>query len=325
MAKQGDGRQDERLVTPDMLLPDMVAKFPVTRQVLDKNGLKGCGGPTGPCEPVAWFSRLHNVPLQQLLDELNEAARQSLQGGETTIRFEPTFADTIYQPYFAAASLLAVVFGAFWGAVSLAVMGITGGMQFAVPYGWLLAHGQTMLGGFVVLMAMGFSFQAFPRFKHSELQLPHLALATLPLLLLGIALQTFAHFFVPPPIFQTAQPVVHRSFAHWSFAHWSLVIATLGTFLEKLIWAALEGCYDPEIPERKVPKASSSCSGMDKIVGSPGFPIWRWLPRILKRCHPAFSNAFAASSHEMSRGSRNLQPSTFSFASVSCHSWMPRS
>jgi hypothetical protein len=31
MAKQGDGRQDERLVTPDMLLPDMVAKFPVTR------------------------------------------------------------------------------------------------------------------------------------------------------------------------------------------------------------------------------------------------------------------------------------------------------
>jgi len=257
MAKQGDGRQDERLVTPDMLLPDMVAKFPVTRQVLDKNGLKGCGGPTGPCEPVAWFARLHNVPLQQLLDELNEAARQSLQGGETTVRFEPTLADTIYQPYFTAAAFLAVVFGALWGAVSLAVMGITGGMQFAVPYGWLLAHGQTMLGGFVVLMAMGFSFQAFPRFKHSELQLPHLALAALPLLLLGIALQTFAHFFVPPPIFQTAQPVVHRSFAHWSFAHWSLahwslVIGTSGTFLEKLIWAALEGCYDPEIPDANI-------------------------------------------------------------------------
>jgi hypothetical protein len=194
-------------------------------------------------------------------------------------------------------------------------MGITGGMQFAIPYGWLLAHGQTMLGGFVVLMAMGFAFQAFPRFKHSELQLPHLALAALPLLLLGIALQTFAHFFVPLPIFQTAQPAIH-----WSLPRWALVIGTLGTFLEKLIWAALEGCYDPEIPERKVPKASSSCSGMDKIVGSPVFPIWRWLPRILKRCHPAFSNAFAASSHEMSRGSRNLQPSTFTFASVSCHS-----
>jgi hypothetical protein len=261
---------------------------------------------------------LHNVPLQQLLDELNEAARQSLQGGETTVRFEPTLADTIYQPYFTAAAFLAVVFGALWGAVSLAVMGITGGMQFAIPYGWLLAHGQTMLGGFVVLMAMGFAFQAFPRFKHSELQLPHLALAALPLLLLGIALQTFAHFFVPLPIFQTAQPAIH-----WSLPRWALVIGTLGTFLEKLIWAALEGCYDPEIPERKVPKASSSCSGMDKIVGSPVFPIWRWLPRILKRCHPAFSNAFAASSHEMSRGSRNLQPSTFT--SVSCHSWMPRS
>ena len=53
MAQQGDGRRDDLLVTPDMLLPDMVAKFPVTRQVLDKYGLKGCGGPTGPREPVA--------------------------------------------------------------------------------------------------------------------------------------------------------------------------------------------------------------------------------------------------------------------------------
>ncbi|MFA0776535.1 MAG: hypothetical protein PVTTEEND_000249, partial [Candidatus Fervidibacter sp.] len=72
MAQQGDGRQDERLVTPDLLLPDMVAKFPATRQVLDKYGLKGCGGPTGPPEPVAWVARLHNVPPQPLLDGLNE-------------------------------------------------------------------------------------------------------------------------------------------------------------------------------------------------------------------------------------------------------------
>jgi hypothetical protein len=38
------------------------------------------------------------------------------------------------------------------------------------------------------------------------------------LLLLGIALQTFANFFVPPPIFQTAQPVVHRSLPHWALS-----------------------------------------------------------------------------------------------------------
>ena len=225
-----DERRSDLLVTPDMLLPEVVERYPATRKVLDKYGLKGCGGPTGPREPVAWFARMHNVPLQQLLDELNEAARQSLQGGETTVRFEPTFADTIYQPYFAAASLLAVVFGAFWGAVSLAIMGITDDMKFAVPYGWLLAHGQTMLGGFVVLMAMGFSFQAFPRFKHSELQLPHLALAALPLMLFGIALQTFAHFFVPLPIFQTLQPAL------LSLPRWALVIGSLGTLLQ---WLAI--------------------------------------------------------------------------------------
>jgi metal-sulfur cluster biosynthetic enzyme len=31
-----------------------------------------------------------------------------------------------------------------------------------------------------------------------------------------------------------------------------LVIGTSGTFLEKLIWAALEGCYDPEIPDANI-------------------------------------------------------------------------
>jgi len=81
------------------------------------------------------------------------------------------------------------------------------------------------------------------------------------------------------------------------------------------------------LPQQRAQSAQSQFvmqrDGQNRWLTS--FPIWRWLPRILKRYHPAFSNAFAASSHEMPRGSRNLQPSTFTFASVSCHSWMPRS
>jgi hypothetical protein len=80
MRKDGEHHSNTRLVTPKMLLPEVVAKYPVTRKVFDKYGLRGCGGPTGPREPVAWFARLHNVHLQQLLDELNEAARESLEG-----------------------------------------------------------------------------------------------------------------------------------------------------------------------------------------------------------------------------------------------------
>jgi hypothetical protein len=79
MRNDGERRSDTRFVTPEMLLPEVVAKYPATRKVFDKHGLRGCGGPIGPREPVAWFARLHNVPLQQLLDELNEATRESLR------------------------------------------------------------------------------------------------------------------------------------------------------------------------------------------------------------------------------------------------------
>lgn len=222
MAYDGESRNDKTpLITADMLLPDVVEKYPATRAVLDKYGLKGCGGPTGPREPVAWFARLHGVPLKLLLQELNEVAR----GEQTPIRFAPSLADMIYQPFFASAAAIAVVFGALWGAVMLSLMGITGGMQFAVPYGWLLAHGQAMLFGFVVLMAMGFAYQALPRFKHAELSLPHLALASLPLMLVGLTLQIIAHFFVPPPIFQADNITA---------PNWALVIGSLGAVLQWL-------------------------------------------------------------------------------------------
>jgi len=79
MRNDGERRSDTRFATPEMLLPEVVAKYPATRKVFDKYGLRSCGGPTGPREPVAWFARLHNVPLEQLLDELNEATRESLR------------------------------------------------------------------------------------------------------------------------------------------------------------------------------------------------------------------------------------------------------
>lgn len=223
MSQNGERKDVKVMITAETLIPEMVTKYPATRKVLDKYGLKGCGGPSGPREPVAWFARLHNVPLQQLLDELNQAARESLESEKATFRFEPTIADVIYQPFFASAAAFAVVFGGLWGAVSLAVMGITGDMQFAVPYGWLLAHGQGMLGGFVALMAMGFAYQAFPRFKHSELQLPKLAIAVLPLMLVGLSFQIIAHFFVPANIFQVEKP---------SISLWALALGTFGALLQ---------------------------------------------------------------------------------------------
>ncbi|MCS7265082.1 MAG: hypothetical protein NZ805_09655, partial [Armatimonadetes bacterium] len=125
MASDSEIKADNFLVTAEMLLPDVVSKYPATRKVFDKYGLKGCGGPTGPRESVLWFARLHGVSIQQLLEELNEAARQSLESKVIQVRFEPTIADTIYRPFFASAAAFSVIFSALWGAVLLAVMSIT--------------------------------------------------------------------------------------------------------------------------------------------------------------------------------------------------------
>lgn len=184
---------NEKHITADMLLPDVVTRYPATRAVLDHYGLKGCGGPTGPRESVAWFARLHGVPLDQLLTELNRAAQEP--SPEQPV-FRPSRADTIYRPFFIAGLVTVLSLGCLWGAINLFLIGLR--QDFGgVDYSWTLAHGHAMVLGFVGFFIMGFAYQAFPRFKHTTLWRPSLALATLPLMAAGIGLQTVAHLLAP--------------------------------------------------------------------------------------------------------------------------------
>jgi hypothetical protein len=57
-----------------------------------------------------------------------------------------------------------------------------------------------MVFGFVGFFIMGFAYQAVPRFKHTALRRPRLALSSLPLMIAGIILQTFAHLSSPPSL-----------------------------------------------------------------------------------------------------------------------------
>ncbi|MBI3950739.1 MAG: DUF1858 domain-containing protein [Acidobacteria bacterium] len=183
----------EQKITADMLLPEIVGRYPATRTVLDKYGLKGCGGPTGPREAVAWFARLHGVPLERLLQELNEAARQTQP---ESVTFQPSLADTIYRPFFLAGLATVLSLGCLWGAINLLLLGLR--QSFAgVDYSWVLAHGHAMVFGFVGFFIMGFAYQAFPRFKHTALWKPKLAFSVLPLMAIGIGLQTVAHLIAP--------------------------------------------------------------------------------------------------------------------------------
>lgn len=180
-------------VSAEMMLPEVVEKYPATRNVFDKYGLKGCGGQSGPSEPVEWFARLHGVPLDKLLGELNEAARSAEQSLPS---FRPSLADTIYRPFFTAALLTVFTLGCMWGAINLLTIGTHKDFG-SVSYSWVLAHAHAMVFGFVGLFIMGFAYQAFPRFKHTSLWRPRVAFLALPLMIIGIALQTIAHLRAP--------------------------------------------------------------------------------------------------------------------------------
>jgi hypothetical protein len=185
--------QSNEKVTAEMFLPDVVHRFPATRVVFDRYGLKGCGGPNGPAEPVSWFARLHGVDLDQLLRELNETAQHPRAIAGTA---QQSIADTIYRPFFAAGIVTLLTLGCMWGAINLLTIGLTQNFS-TIKYSWTLAHGHAMVTGFVGFFIMGFAYQAFPRFKHTSLWKPKLAFMSLPLMASGIVLQTVAHLTVP--------------------------------------------------------------------------------------------------------------------------------
>jgi hypothetical protein len=182
------------MISADALLPDVVKQYPGTRAIFDRYGLHGCGGQFGPRERIDWFARLHGVPLEKLLRELNEA-RTTLTGSQS--EFSPSIADTIYRPFFLAGIATVLTLGCVWGAINLFTIGIKKSFS-SVEYSWVLAHGHAMVFGFVGFFIMGFAYQAFPRFKHTSLWRPQLAFSALPLMIAGIALQTIAHLLSPP-------------------------------------------------------------------------------------------------------------------------------
>ena len=74
--------------------------------------------------------------------------------------------------------------GAVWGAYLLLQIGLTGSFSAAGLHE-INAHGHAQIFGWVGLFVMGFAYQAFPRFKHTSLAYPHLALATFVMMLVG--------------------------------------------------------------------------------------------------------------------------------------------
>jgi hypothetical protein len=187
--------------TPEQPLPEILRRYPQTRAVLDRYGLRGCGGPDGPAETLGFFARTHGVDLARLTQELQQAAQQTVAAPPAQLR--PDLADIIYRPFFLTGLAVLLLAGALTGLVMLLWMGGEAS-YFAPGVRRMNAHANAMVYGFAGMFIMGFGYQALPRFRHVALWRPKLALVSFFLLLGGVVLRFSGEFFGQESIYQPA-------------------------------------------------------------------------------------------------------------------------
>jgi hypothetical protein len=171
-------------ITASCTIRELLRHYPQTRSVLDLYGLKGCGGPEGPAESLGFFARAHGVELSRLLQELQAASDKPLQA----VSQGTSPADTIYRRFFQAGIAVTLTAGAVWGALLLITIGLKGSFT-SISIFDINAHGHAQIFGWVGLFVMGFAYQAFPRFKHTSLWNPRLAVLTFYLMVTGLVLR----------------------------------------------------------------------------------------------------------------------------------------
>ncbi len=174
-------------VNETVQIPDLLHAAPQVRPVLDRYGLRGCGGRFGPAESLGFFARAHEVPVDRLLRKVRDCLAQTSSSAKEGVSAEEpsSFADAIYRPFFKAGIAVVLSLGAVWGAYLLLRIGWTGRFSAAGVHE-VNAHGHAQIFGWVGLFVMGFAYQAFPRFKQTTLALPRLARASWWLMLAGV-------------------------------------------------------------------------------------------------------------------------------------------
>lgn len=235
----------------NILIPELLRNAPQVRSVLDRYGLRGCGGALGPVESLEFFARAHDVDLNNLLGELRVAIELPPEAGPTKV----SLADTIYRPFFKSGIAIVLTLGAVWGAYLLLRIGFSGDFKAAGLHE-VNAHGHAQIFGWVGLFIMGAAYQAFPRFKHTSLARPRWAVVSLVLMLVGIVARALAEpladagsMMIPIAATASVLEVVAIGIFVW------LIVATLrnsgkglafydGYILASLVWFAIQALYE---------------------------------------------------------------------------------
>ena len=201
---------DRPAIGPETIVRDLVKTHPGAAAVLARHGLMGCGGSEGPVEPLAWFARVHDVPLPQLIDELRAAAAgdpaeagqgsvNTKRGGTGSGAIDPRTLqrENLYRRFLKTALLFTLTGGTALGAWALVMMALRGHLG-GIDRGIIQVHGHWQLVGWVGLFVVGIAYHILPRLTGVPLPSHRAAAWSYALLTLGTVLR-FAQSIDPGP------------------------------------------------------------------------------------------------------------------------------
>lgn len=177
-AERDAARPPQPYIRPDMTVRQVACDFPACRDVFVRHGEPADRTPFGHLEPLDRFAARHNVSLDELLEELSQAA------GVPIDRRGPA-ADRVHRPFIAAALVITLTIGAGWGAWLLWLIGRAGTFE-AVPAREIVAHGDAQLWGFVGLFIAGIALRWLPVATATRPVSPALAASVLAATLFGV-------------------------------------------------------------------------------------------------------------------------------------------
>lgn len=96
------------LIGGETSVAETLRNCPSARRILDRHGLKGCGGKESPSESLSFFATVHQINLDELIREINgEMQNPSPQ----PCAYKETLPDYIYRRFFKAGVLTVLTVG----------------------------------------------------------------------------------------------------------------------------------------------------------------------------------------------------------------------
>jgi len=240
-------------INHSMLVSDINRDHPQCRRVFESYGLGGCGGELGPPEPLFIFAAAHRVPLAELVNELNRAARgewreesgrREAESKAVASAREQFDSENLYKRFVFGALFVALTAGFGLGVVNLTRIALAQS-YYEISGVLKQVHGHAQVFGWVGLFIMGVAFHAVPRMKMQSLRPGRAAKTGFWLMFSGVLMRAVAQPFGATTVgrFAVLGSGLMELCAVGLFV-WLLVRVILGSeqeheFHEKYIWASV--------------------------------------------------------------------------------------